>query len=169
VVAALGLTLATCGGSNEHTEKGDEMSEAREVIDRVTQAAMRGDVTTLGSLYADDAVIETPDQGTIREPDAIVEWSRAFRTAFPDMSWEPLHEHEAGNTAIDEGFVAGTHTGPLESPDGQIPATGKRLRLRMSDAVTVKSGLVTSHRFYFDQLELLGQLGLAPEGSHGRS
>jgi hypothetical protein len=33
----------------------------------------------------------------------------------------------------------------------------------MADAVTVESGLVTSHRFYFDRLELLGQLGLAPE------
>jgi hypothetical protein len=34
----------------------------------------------------------------------------------------------------------------------------------MADAATVADGVVTSHRFYFDQLELLGQLGLAPEG-----
>ena len=140
------------------------MSEARDVMEQVTQAAMRGDAETLGSLYADDAVVETPDQGTIRGPAPVVDWNGAFRMAFPDMSWEPRHEHEAGNTAIDEGFVVGTHTGPLESPDGQsIPATGRHVRLRMSDAVTVEDGLVTSHRFYFDRLELLGQLGLAPE------
>jgi ketosteroid isomerase-like protein len=61
--------------------------------------------------------------------------------------------------------VVGTHTGPLESHDGQsIPATGRRVRLRMADAATVADGVVTSHRFYFDQLELLGQLGLTPEG-----
>jgi ketosteroid isomerase-like protein len=141
------------------------MSEAREVIDRVTEAAMRGDADTLRSLYADDAVIETPDQGTIEGSEAIVEWNDAFRTAFPDLSWEPLHEHDAGDMAIDEGFVLGTHTGPLASPDGRsIPATGRRVRLRMADAVTVEGGRITSHRFYFDQLELLGQLGLAPEG-----
>jgi hypothetical protein len=34
----------------------------------------------------------------------------------------------------------------------------------MADAATVADGVVTSHQFYFDQLELLGQLGLAPEG-----
>jgi ketosteroid isomerase-like protein len=141
------------------------MNKPREVIDRVTKAAIKGHADTLRSLYADDAVIETPDLGTISGPDAIVEWNGAFRTAFPDLSWEPLHEHDAGNTAIDEGFVVGTHTGPLASPDGQsIPATGRGLRLRMADAATVENGLVTSHRFYFDQLDLLGQLGLAPEG-----
>jgi ketosteroid isomerase-like protein len=141
------------------------MSEAREVIGRVTEAAMKGDADTLRSLYADDAVIETPDQGTIRGADSIVAWNEAFRTAFPDLTWEPRHEHDAGNAAVDEGVVVGTHTGTLTSPDGQsIPATGQRVRLRMADAVTVENGLVTSHRFYFDQLELLGQLGLTPEG-----
>ncbi len=49
-------------------------------------------------------------------------------------------------------------------PDGQsIPPTGKNVRVRGCDAATVEDGLVTSHRFYFDQMELLGQLGLAPE------
>jgi hypothetical protein len=32
------------------------------------------------------------------------------------------------------------------------------------DIATVESGAVTSHRFYFDQMDFLGQLGLAPEG-----
>jgi ketosteroid isomerase-like protein len=150
---------ADCAG------KENDMDEARKIMQRVTEAAMRGDADTLRTLYAVNAVIETPDQGTLSGRDAIVEWNAAFRTAFPDLSWEPVHEHEADNTAIDEGFVVGTHAGPLESHDGQsIPATGRRVRLRMVDAATVVDGVVTSHRFYFDQLELLGQLGLAPEG-----
>jgi len=32
-------------------------------------------------------------------------------------------------------------------------------------AMTVEGGLVTQHRFYFDQMELLGQLGLLPENA----
>jgi len=28
---------------------------------------------------------------------------------------------------------------------------------------TVEDGAVTSHRFYFDQMEFLGQLGLLPD------
>ena len=141
------------------------MGEARAVLDRVTEAVTSGDADTLRSLYAEDAAIETPDQGTIMGRDAIIGWLTAFPKAFPDMSWEPLHEHEAENTAIDEGYVVGTHTGPLEAPTGEsIPATGKRVRVRSVDIATVDSGAVTSHRFYFDQMDFLGQLGLAPEG-----
>ena len=140
------------------------MGEARDVLDRVTEAVTSGDEERLKSLYAENASIETPDQGTLSGRDAIVGWLGAFSKAFPDVSWEPLHEHEAGNTAIDEGYVVGTHTGPLESPTGEsIPPTGKRVRVRSVDLATVENGSVTSHRFYFDQMEFLGQLGLAPE------
>jgi steroid delta-isomerase-like uncharacterized protein len=141
------------------------MGEAREILDRVTQAAMSGDVETLRGLYAEDAVIETPDQGTITGLDAIVEWLSDFQKAFPDLAYEPLNEYEIGNTAIDEGAVSGTHTGPLETPTGEaVPPTGKRVRVREIDLATVENGKVTSHRFYFDQMELLAQLGLVPEG-----
>jgi ketosteroid isomerase-like protein len=151
--------------SAERAGKGDDTDEARKIMRRVTEAAMRGDADTLSALDAVNAVIETPDQGTLSGRDAIAESSAAFRTAFPDLSWEPVHEHEAGNTAIDEGFIVGTHTGPLASHDGQsIPATRRRLRLRIADAATVADGAVTSYRLYFDQLELLEQLELAPEG-----
>ena len=141
------------------------MGEARETMDRVTQAAMSGDVETLRGLYAEDAVIETPDQGTITGRDAIVEWISGFQKAFPDLTYEPLNEYEIGNTAIDEGAISGTHTGPLEAPTGEtVPPTGKRVRVRETDLATVENGKVTSHRFYFDQMEFLAQLGLVPEG-----
>jgi ketosteroid isomerase-like protein len=140
------------------------MGEPRKVMNRVTEAVTSNDLETLKELYAQNAVIETPDQGTISGRDAIVAYLGGFAAAFPDLSWESTHEHESGNTAIDEGYVLGTHTGTLEAPTGEsIPATGKRLRVRSIDAATVENGVVTSHRFYFDQLDFLGQLGLAPE------
>lgn len=37
------------------------------------------------------------------------------------------------------------------------------MRFRECDAVTVEGGLITSHRFYYDQMDVLGQLGLLPE------
>ncbi len=85
-----------------------------------------------------------------------------FSQGFPDASWEPLSTLEVSNTAIDEGYFIGTHTGPLETPTGEtIPPTGKQVRLRECDIATVENGLIASHRFYFDQMEFLEQLGLA--------
>jgi ketosteroid isomerase-like protein len=139
------------------------MGQAREIMDRVTGAVMSNDPEALKALYAADAVAETPDQGTISGRDAIVAYLGGFANAFPDASFE-LVKHETADTAIDEGYFVGTNTGDLEAPTGEsIPATGKRVRVRECDIVTVKDGVITSHRFYFDQMEFLGQLGLAPE------
>jgi steroid delta-isomerase-like uncharacterized protein len=137
------------------------MGEAREVMDRVTDAVMRGDREALTALYAPDAVAETPDRGTISGRDAIAAYLAEFGAAFPDATWEPLHTHEAGGTAIDEGYFIGTNTGPMTGPNGEtIPATGKRVRARECDVATVENGVVTSHRFYFDMLDWVEQLGL---------
>ena len=141
------------------------MGEAREVMDRFTAAATESkDFRTVAECYAPDAVAVTPDQGEIRGREAIVDYLREFTDAFSDSGFEPVAKHEAGNVAIDEGYLTGTHTAPLPTASGEsIPATGKQIRVRSCDVATVEGGLVTSHRFYFDQVEFLGQLGLLPD------
>jgi ketosteroid isomerase-like protein len=140
------------------------VGEAREVMDRLTDAVMSGDLDALKSLYAPDAVAETPDQGTVPGRDQIAAYLGEFATAFPDASWEYRSKYETGDTAIDEGFFVGTNTGSMTGPNGEtIPPTGKRIRARECDVATVQNGVITSHRFYFDTLDWLTQLGLAPE------
>ena len=134
-------------------------------MDRVTQAVTSNDLEGLKALYAPDATAETADQGTITGRDAVVAYLGGFVTAFPDASFESVHQHEIGDTAIDEGYFVGTNTGPLEAPTGErIPPTGKRVRLRECVVATVNGGLVTSHRAYFDHMDLLGQLGPRARG-----
>jgi steroid delta-isomerase-like uncharacterized protein len=140
------------------------MGEARDLMDRTTEAITSGNLDAMRDCYAEDATAVTPDQGELNGADAIVEWARGFADAIPDARWEPLYAHEVGNTAIDEGYFKGTNTGPLRMPTGEtIPATGKQVRVRGCDVATVENGRITSHRFYFDQMEFLSQLGLAPE------
>jgi ketosteroid isomerase-like protein len=140
------------------------MGEAREVMDRLTAALDAHDVKAAGECYATDAVAVTPDQGEVRGREAIAEYLRQLTDGFPDVRYEPQHGHESGNVAIDEGYVVGTHTAPLSLPSGEsVPATGKQIRVRSCDIASVEGGLVTNHRFYFDQMEFLGQLGLLPE------
>jgi ketosteroid isomerase-like protein len=141
-----------------------DASSARAAMDRMTETAMvRHDPEALRELYSADCVIETPDAGTLRGRDGIASWFRQFLAAFPDAAWESSYAHETGNVAIDEGFVVGTNTGPLGTPSGEeLAPTGKSIRVRGCDVATVENGLITSHRFYFDQAELLTQLGVAP-------
>ena len=140
------------------------MGEARDVMNRLTDTLFSKDLDALTKIYAADAVMETPDQGSVSGSDAIVSYLGGMMAAFPDASYEGRHEHESGNTAIDEGYFVGTQTGPLETPTGEsVPATGKRVRMRAIDVAVVEGGRVTSHRLYFDQMEFMEQLGLAPQ------
>lgn len=139
------------------------MGEAREVMDRLTDALNSHDTEAGVALYADDATITDPF-GTTTGTDQIREYWQTFFDAFPDMSGESTRKYESSSTAIDEWSMSGTHTGPLRTPDGQeIPATGKRVTMRGSDFAQVEGGLIVQHRVYFDQMEMLGQLGLLPE------
>jgi predicted ester cyclase len=137
------------------------MGEAREVLDRLTDAVFSKDWEAVARFYPAEAVAVTPDAGEIQGNEEVVAWSSEFLDAFPDARFESVYAHEAGNTAIDEGYFVGTNTGPLRSPTGEtMPATGRSVRFRACDIATVEDGLITSHRFYFDQMEFLGQLGL---------
>ncbi len=136
------------------------MGQAREIMDRVTDAVMSGDHEALGQLYAPDATAETPEAPLIQGGQAVAEYLLSFKRAFPDASFESVRKHDAGDTAIDEGYFRGTHTGVLSTPEGDVAPTGRSLRLRECDILTVANGVAVAHRFYYDQLEFMSQLGL---------
>jgi ketosteroid isomerase-like protein len=141
------------------------MGEAREITDRLLDAYIAGDRDALVRLYATDAVAETPDAPRIEGGTAIADYFMAIRRAFPDASRESTTRHESGDTAIDEGFFVGTHTEALIADEGlRVPPTGRSVRLRECNIVTVKNGMAVSHRQYFDQLDLMSQLGLMESG-----
>ena len=140
------------------------MGQAREVMDRLNRAMESKDKETLASSYAADAVAYTPDQGEIRGRDAITSYLFDLWEAMPDVRYNQMGRYESGNVAIDEGIVIGTNTGPLRMPSGEtMQPTGKELRIRSCDVATVDNGEITSHHFYFDQVEFLSQLGLMRE------
>ncbi len=140
------------------------MGQASETMDGLMAAMESKDRQALADCFAADAVLRTPDQGEISGRDAIADYFHHFWEAMPDVRYEQSARHEAGNVAIVEGFVVGTNTGTLSLPTGgTLPPTGKQVRVRSCDVARVEAGVVTAHHAYFDQMELLGQLGLLPE------
>ena len=142
------------------------MGQARDAADRMTAAVTTSrDLKELAECYSENAVAITPDQGELSGRESITEYFRQFLDSFTDTQFEHIAKHESGGVAIDEGYFIGTNTGALVGPGSQsVPATGKQIRVRECDVVIVEDGLIREHRFYFDQMELLGQLGLLPEG-----
>ena len=144
------------------------MGQPRELMNRATAAVLAGDLEALRAIYAPDMVATTPDEGELHGIDRFIEWNQGFVGSFTDRQYIPLSEHETAECAIDQGDFVGTHTEPLVMPDGQtVPPTGKQIRMRAADVATVREGRIVRHDFYFDQLDMLVQLGLmeAPAGT----
>lgn len=137
------------------------MGQARELMDRATAAVLAGELEALRDIYAEDVVATTPDEGNLNGIDAFLEWNRSFIATFSDRSYESERGFETEDCAIDQGYFVGRHTKDLDLPGGQsLPASGQQIRVRAVDLATVRDGKIVQHDFYFDQLDLLTQLGM---------
>jgi predicted ester cyclase len=98
-------------------------------------------------------------------PDAVVAHAQAFLAGFPDARLEVLSVVDDGQRVAIEGLFIGTNTGAMPTPGGELPPTGRPLRLPFSDVWESEAGRITRHQVYFDQMTFLGQLGLVPAGA----
>jgi heme-degrading monooxygenase HmoA/limonene-1,2-epoxide hydrolase len=91
-----------------------------------------------------------------------------YNDAFPDNQVAIIAIHADDRGGVHEGRATGTHTGPLRAPAGEIAATGRTVDALFSGIYEFEEGKITSFHLYFDQAELLTQLGIAA-GSAGGS
>jgi steroid delta-isomerase-like uncharacterized protein len=131
---------------------------ARKQID----AFNAGDWEQLRATLASDARYD--ELGTQREiegRDMIVELFKGWKTAFPDAAGTVTSAVAGGNTAALEITWKGTHTGPLESAEGTIQASGKHQETPAACFFTFEGDKIKESRHYFDSTTLLKQIGAA--------
>ena len=90
--------------------------------------------------------------------DIMAAW-RGWATAIPDSKASFDSVSVSGNTVTLELTWRGVHTGPLETPAGALPPSGRSMDIRACQVVDVSDGKVQSIRHYFDMATLLQQLG----------
>ena len=90
-------------------------------------------------------------------------FNEAFFPAFSDLHFDVQRTLVAGDSVIVEWRAGGTHDGPLTNAAGQtIPPTYRKGVIAGVLIADVKDGQIVRERTYWDQMELLGQLGLVP-------
>jgi steroid delta-isomerase-like uncharacterized protein len=81
--------------------------------------------------------------------------------ASPDSKATFQGSHVADDrTVVLELTWKGTHQGPLQTPKGPIPSTGKRIEVRACALVEVAGDKARTQRHYFDMATLFQQLGV---------
>jgi steroid delta-isomerase-like uncharacterized protein len=115
------------------------------------------------SLGADSRYDELGTERKIEGPDKIVELFKAWKTAFPDAVGTVTSAVASGNKAALEVTWKGTHTGPLETAEGTIPASGKLQETPAAFFFTFEGDKIKESRHYFDSMTLLKQIGAQPK------
>ncbi|MFI6803261.1 ester cyclase [Streptosporangium canum] len=128
--------------------------------DALVEVVNNHDLEALLRRYSPQAVAVAPG-GMAEGRDQISSYYAHFLEAFPDLHVTVWSTVEQGNDTSCEFSLAATHTGSFLMPGGVVlPPTGQKIRIRVCSVHTVESGLILSHRFYYDQLELFFQLGV---------
>jgi steroid delta-isomerase-like uncharacterized protein len=84
-----------------------------------------------------------------------------FANAFPDMRKEVTNQVASEDQVVFEVRLRGTHHGPLRTPEGEIPPTGKTVDLAAIEVIRIVGGKVAALRSYSDTETLMRQLGLS--------
>jgi steroid delta-isomerase-like uncharacterized protein len=117
-------------------------------------------VVTPGLVYD-----EVSTNRTVRGIDDVLTIWKGWAAAFPDSKATFGEAHVSGNTVILELTWRGTHTGPLRTAVGEIPATGRPIEMRACQIVEVADGKTQQIRQYFDMATMMTQLGVSVVGA----
>ncbi len=110
---------------------------------------------------ADDIeVFFAPTGQRMQGHDGFKQFMMGFKVAFPDVKLNVKNQIVSEDAVVTEFTAIGTHTGPLMTPKGEIPATGRTAEWPVCEVCRFRNGKLASLHNYQDLGSMLQQLGL---------
>jgi steroid delta-isomerase-like uncharacterized protein len=114
---------------------------------------------TIEEIYAPDVVWHEPDQ-ELRGIEEARQFVTTYKTALPDLNVTVEDVIGEGNQAVTRWTVRGTHRGEVEEFG---PPTGRQVEIKAITIHRIEDGKIVEEWEGYDNLNILQQLGLAPE------
>jgi steroid delta-isomerase-like uncharacterized protein len=130
-------------------------------IRRMYDLINAGDIDGFGDALADDFVDHEELPGLAPTKDGVMAFFRMYIAAFPDLRMSPEDVIASGDKAVARVRATGTHQGEFLG----MPPTGKNVDVQLVDIIRFgDDGLAREHWGVFDQMTMMQQLGVLPEG-----
>ena len=117
--------------------------------------------TSVAHVTDDFVVVSIPTGTTLRGKEGYRQFLSTWGTAFPDSTVKVNRLIDNGENIAVEFTGKGTHSGPLVTPMGVIPPSGKPVETSFCDVLSFRGGKLATVRSYFDVASLLRQIGAA--------
>lgn len=136
-----------------------------DVSRQASEAVNQHDADGFARIYAENTAVYDPQYPEpLRGREAIRNDMEAWLRSFPDAHLEVRSTLRDGDTYAIESVMTGTHQGPILTPSGDIPPTGKRIEMNFGSFGKLDGeNKVVEERRYYDLAGLLAQLGTLPE------
>jgi steroid delta-isomerase-like uncharacterized protein len=123
------------------------------------EAFNEGDWDAFREQLADDVVyVESGTGRRIEGAEPYIALCQGWRRALPDVRGVVLRELADGPVTAQEVAWSGTHDGPLPTPNGDIPATGRPVSLEATLWVEVRDDAVAEVHHHLDVMALMAQI-----------
>lgn len=155
----IALTLVLMAAGYGTTARAD-VTANKQLVRDFTEATNNADWDALKGLVAENFVrhsAATPGP-PVKSREEFIQLQKGFLKSFPD-------QHVTLDQVIAEGnYVAirATYSGTLQGPLGGMPATGKSARSPFLAMIRIESGQIAELWVEWDNMAMLGQLGLFP-------
>ena len=137
------------------------MPAPQALAERMIRLIDAKDFAALSDVLAPDCEFAHP-VATVRGLDAIAEFLAGMGAPFPAPRHELTDVVAAGDTVTVEGIWHGTQDGPLPTPQGELPPSGRRVSVPFAAVARIRGERIASVHVYVDQLAFMSQLGLLP-------
>jgi steroid delta-isomerase-like uncharacterized protein len=134
------------------------------------EAYNAGDWQRLKASLATDVVYhDIGGQRRTQGADQLVETYQGWKKAGPDSKGTITNSLVSGNTVVFQLTWTGTQTGPLQTPDGSFPASGKTWNAPGAQVILIENEKIKELFQYYDALTILQQLGVVQLGQAKRA
>ena len=138
------------------------MTEVKDTAAHFVAAFNAHDDKALNTLHADHIKFEAPGGFKASTSHEATAYAMNWIKAFPNGKMTVQHEIVSAPWVVQEVVMEGTNTGPLETPNGTIQPTHKKVAGKGVQLLRIENGKIVEAKIYFDMLEQMSQLGLIP-------
>jgi ketosteroid isomerase-like protein len=130
------------------------------IVRNAYEIAERKDLEAWADAFTPNGVFTDNSVGISYRGPELADVVRNYSTAFSNMHRELYRTYSDGNVVIVQLALQGTHDGPLQTPFGELPATGKQMDAPCCDVFELADGKIKRFDCYPEGSIIFAQLGV---------